>query len=344
VTLAITQTFDELPQVAVRGGTTPEDFARIVAAEEPVVLKDALEGWPALAAGRQSVTAMNTYLKSLDAGRPAPVLEARAASDGWFMYQPDLRDFSFAHRERRIGETLDHIERLLDQPDAPFIAVQSLPLAEHMPGFLRENPAPFLPSRVLPRIWIGGKVRTQTHNDPDHNLACVVAGRRRFLLFPPEQVSNLYIGPIDRAFPPPLSLVNTEAPDFDQYPRFHRALAAARIAWLDAGDVLFIPKYWWHHVTSLAPYNVLVNYWWGNDAQGLDRAMDCFLTALLALKDLPPRERAYWREMFGSHVFRSDGDDPVAHIPPALQGLLGHLSPAVRAKLRQQLKMAYLKS
>jgi hypothetical protein len=236
------------------------------------------------------------------------------------------------------------MERLLGQPDAPFIAIQSLPLAEHMPQFMRANPAPLLPPQVMPRIWIGGKVRTQTHHDPDHNLACVVAGRRRFLLFPPEQVSNLYVGPIDRPFPPPLSLVNPEAPDFERYPKFRRALAAARIAWLDAGDALFIPKYWWHHVTSLEPFNVLVNYWWGNDAKGLDRAMDCFLTALLALKDLPPRERAYWREMFETHVFRAAGDDPVAHIPQALQGLLGPLSPAMRQKLRQQLKMAYLKS
>ena len=344
MTLTITQSFDALPQVAARGETSAEDFAAMVVAEEPVIFKNALAGWPALAAGRESVATMNAYLKSLDAGKPAPILEARAASDGWFMYQPDLRDFSFAHRERRIGETLDHMERLLGQADAPFIAIQSLPLAEHMPEFMRANPAPFLPPTVLPRIWIGGKVRTQTHHDPDHNLACVVAGRRRFLLFPPEQVANLYVGPIDRPFPPPLSLVNPEAPDFERYPKFRRALAAARIAWLEAGDALLIPKYWWHHVTSLEPYNVLVNYWWGNDAKGLERAIDCFLTALLALKDLPPRERAYWREMFETHVFRPDGGDPVAHIPPALQGLLGPLSPAMRQKLRQQLKMAYLKS
>jgi len=343
VTLEITQSFDDLPRIAARGETTALEFAEIVRAEEPVVLKQSVTGWPAVAAGRESVTAMNAYLKSLDAGKPAQVLEARASSDGWFMYRPDLRDFSFSHRERRIGETLDHMERLLGQPDAPYIAIQSLPLAEHMPGFARANPAPVLPPQVPPRIWIGGKVRTQTHHDPEHNLACVVTGRRRFLLFPPEQVSNLYVGPIDRPFPPPLSLVNPEAPDFEKYPRFRRALAAARVAWLDAGDALFIPKYWWHHVTSLEPHNVLVNYWWGNDAKGLERAIDCFLTALLALKDLPPRERAYWREMFETHVFRSDGGDPVAHIPPELRGLLGPLSPALRARLRQQLKMAYLK-
>jgi hypothetical protein len=149
---------------------------------------------------------------------------------------------------------------------------------------------------------------------------------------------------MDKPFPPPLSLVNPEAPDLDKFPRFRRALAAASTAYLSAGDAIFIPKYWWHHVTSLERFNVLINYWWGNDAKGLERPYECFLTALLALKNLPPRERTYWKEMFDTHVFRLHGDDPVAHIPTALQGLLGQMSPATRAELKQQLKMIYLKS
>jgi hypothetical protein len=118
-------------------------------------------------------------------------------------------------------------------------------------------------------------------------------------------------------------------------------LQAARVAHLAAGDAIFMPKYWWHHVTSLEPYNVLVNYWWGNDARGLERPMECFLTALLAIKHLPPGERAYWRAMFDAYIF---GEDPVAHIPVALRGLLGRLDPELRARLKQQLRLTYLKS
>jgi hypothetical protein len=69
--------------------------------------------------------------------------------------------------------------------------------------------------------------------------------------------------------------------------------------------------------------------------------MECFLTALLAIKHLPPGERAYWRAMFDSYIF---GEDAVAHIPVALQGLLGKLDPELRARLKQQLKLTYLKS
>jgi Cupin-like domain len=342
------QDLDALPRIPVQRPDSVAAFQAIVAAEEPAVIEGALEHWPALAAGRSSAAAMNEYLKSIDTGDFIEVLEAPPETQGWFFYAPDLRGFNFSHRRRRVGETLDHLLRSLGEPKAPFIAIQSLPIANHLPEFIRANPAPFLPPHVLPRLWVGGAVRTQTHQDPEHNLACVVAGRRRFLLFPPEQVANLYIGPIDKAFPPPLSLVDPLAPDFDRFPKFRLALRAARVAHLEAGDAIFMPKHWWHHVTSLEPYNVLVNYWWGNDARGLERPMECFLTALLALKDLPSGERAYWRAMFDTYIFRihdeEAGADPVAHIPAALQGLLGKLDPELRARLKQQLRMIYLKS
>jgi hypothetical protein len=342
------QDLDALPRIPVQRVDSAAAFQAIVAAEEPVVIEGALEHWPALAAGRSSAAAMNEYLKSLDTGSFIEVLEAPPQTQGRFFYTQDLRGFNFSHRRRRMAETLDHLLCALGEPNAPFIAIQSLPLANHLPGFVERNSVSFLPPHVLPRLWVGGAVRTQTHHDPEHNLACVIAGRRRFLLFPPEQVANLYVGPIDKPFPPPLSLVDPTAPDFDRFPRFRRALRSARVAHLAAGDAIFMPKYWWHHVTSLEPYNVLVNYWWSDDARGLERPMECFLTALLAIKHLPRGERAYWQAMFETYIFRiqgeAAGEDPVAHIPAALQGLLGKLDPELRSRLKQQLRMTYLKS
>jgi hypothetical protein len=209
-----------------------------------------------------------------------------------------------------------------------------------LPDFLAQNPMSLLP-KIGPLLWLGGRVRTQIHNDRDHNLACVIAGRRRFVLFPPEQVVNLYIGPIDN--PPPLSLVDLEAPDFSRFPRFAKALTSAQSAELGPGDALFMPRYWWHHVTSHDPYNAMVNYWWGTRAQGLEDPYDCFLSALLAIKDLPAPERNYWQAMFDAYVFQSEGS-AVEHIPPELQGVLGTMGPGTRAALRQKLKASSLKS
>lgn len=327
---------DSLPRVEKRGVTGAEDFAAIVAAGEPVIIQRLFDTWPALAAAMQGAATLDAYFRRLDRGAPVPVMEAPARHKGQFAYGPDLREFTFTKRQAPLGATLGRIESLIGQPDAPTLAIQMLRLDQAMPGFVEHNPMPLLPG-TGPRLWLGGAVHTRTHNDRDHNLACVIAGRRRFVLFPPDQLSNLYIGPPDN--PPPLSLVDPEAPDLARFPRYAEAIAAARVAFLEPGEALFMPRYWWHHVTSLDPYNAMVNYWWG----GSDEPIDAFLTALLAFRDLPPGERDYWREMIAAYVFAERGD-VLSHIPALLQGSLGPLSPSARAALRRQLRAALLKS
>jgi hypothetical protein len=328
-----------LPSIPVASIKTAAELDRAAKASRPLVLQGLIDHWPALAAGRHSPSALNAYLKSMDCGIPAPVREAPASTQGRFGYSADLREFTFSTRQRSIGETLDRIERQGVGPNAAIIAIQMLPLATHLPDFVQQNPMSLLP-QIGPLLWLGGRVRTQIHHDRDHNLACVIAGRRRFVLFPPEQVRNLYIGPIDN--PPPLSVVDLEAPDFSRFPRFEQALATAQTAVLGPGDALLMPRHWWHHVTSLDPYNVLVNYWWGTQAQGLENPYDCFLAALLALKDLSSPERIYWQAMFNAYVFQSEGN-AVEHIPPELRGVLGMIGSRIRAALKQKLKSSFLK-
>ena len=329
---------DRLPRVASRRRPSPTDFAAIVAAGMPVVLKGLFDDWVALAAGRASPGRLIAYIAGLDRGASVPVMEAPARAKGRFAYRADMREFSFTRRSAPLRDTLARIEGLIGQADAPTVAIQMLPLADALPDFVAQNPMPLLPADTGPRLWLGGAVKTQTHNDPDHNLACVIAGRRRFLLFPPDQVANLYIGPLDN--PPPLSLVDPEAPDLDRFPRFRGAMAAARVALLEPGDAIFVPRYWWHHVTSLDPFNAMVNYWWGGSESGLDTPNNIFLAALLALRDLPPGERAYWQAMFDTHVFGGSAHS-AGHIPENLRGVLGVMRADERAALRRRLLAAF---
>jgi hypothetical protein len=331
---------DMLPAVATATAETAADIDALLSLGTPVIVKGAIEHWPALAAGRQSPAALGAYLKAMDRGAPVPVMEASSGSGGRFGYAVDLREFSFTKRQRPLGETLDRIDRGTTTPGAPYVAIQMLPLATQMPDLVRDNPMPLVPASATPRLWLGGAVKTQIHNDRDHNLACVIAGHRRFVLFPPEQVANLYIGPLDN--PPPLSLVDPEAADFAKFPRFRTALAAARVAHLGPGDALLMPRYWWHHVTSQSPWNAMINYWWGDAPRGLGHAHDAFLTALLAIKGLPAAERDYWRAMFDTHVFDETGP-AVAHIPPLLRGPLGEMRAHERAALKRQLRLTMLK-
>jgi hypothetical protein len=329
---------DRLPPVATATAASREDIDALLARAEPALLKGAIDDWPALAAGRSPAT-FNTYLKDRDSGAPVPLMEAPPSSGGRFGYAADLREFSFTKRTRPLGETLDRIANASATRGSSYLAIQMLPLDAQMPRFVSDNPMSLVPANARPKLWLGGPVKTQIHNDRDHNLACVVAGRRRFVLFPPEQVANLYVGPLDN--PPPLSLVDPEAPDLDAFPRFRDALDAARVAHLGPGDALLMPRYWWHHVTSHDPYNAMVNYWWGDVPAGFGDPYDAFLAALLALKPLTEQERGYWRAMFDLHVF---GEDGAAHLPPGARGMLGGMTPSLGAALKQHLKKAALKS
>jgi hypothetical protein len=150
-----------------------------------------------------------------------------------------------------------------------------------------------------------------------NNIACCVVGRRRFTLFPPEQVENLYPGPLDMTpGGQAVSMVDFDAPDFERFPRFKDALAAAQVADLEPGDVLVYPALWWHQVEALDPFNVLVNYWW-NAAPGLHGHPHEHPAARPAQPARPARFREAGLEaLFDYYVF-GPADRAGAHLPEA---------------------------
>src|SRR4030095_14045724 len=138
----------------------------------------------------------------------------------------------------------------------------AIPIPTQLPGFALNNVLDLMSPATEPKIWISNRVTVQTHFDMSYNVACVVAGRRRFTLIPPDQLENMYVGPLEFTLAgPPISMVRIEAPDLEKYPPFSAALAAAQFAELEPGDALFIPYMWWHHVEARDRFNVLVNYW-----------------------------------------------------------------------------------
>jgi hypothetical protein len=180
------------------------------------------------------------------------------------------------------------------------------------------------------------------HYDTLDNLACVIAGRRRFTLYPPDAISDLYVGPIDLTMAgQPVSLAASSAPDPERYPRFEQVKGLALEAELGPGDALYLPKLWWHQVESHDPVNAMANYWWDAFASGPDAPYASLMLALIAICERPPAERAAWRAFFDHYVFRPDGH-PLEHLPPERHGVLGPLRPdnygVIRSRILNTLK------
>jgi hypothetical protein len=249
-------------------------FAAATAAQRPVVLRGLVRHWPSVREAMQSPEALCGYLMGFDCGGACDTVLMPPDAQGRLFYSADMKGFNFARSKRTVSAVIEQIARYSQFPLAPAVAMQSALLSECLPGFAAANAAPFLAGDVQPRLWLGNEVVTPAHFDESHNLACVVSGRRRFTLFPPEQASNLYIGPLEFApTPTPISLVSFRAPDFARFPRFHDALASAQVAELEPGDALYIPSLWWHHVESIGLLNTMVNYWWSAPAaHGLSKA------------------------------------------------------------------------
>jgi hypothetical protein len=323
-----------LPEVASIAVRDRAGFERdVLGADEPIVMRGLAEGWPAVAAARAGVPAAIAYLKRFDTGRPIEVFLGKPAIRGRFFYREDFSGFNFARQKAPLGAVLDKLAELAGDPDPPAVYAGAAAASEHAPGFVRDNLMPLLAEADrFPRLWVGNATTVAPHFDQSRNVAVVVAGRRRFTLFPPDQLPNLYVGPLDFTMAgQPASMVDPAAPDLARFPRFAEALAHARTALLEPGDAIFLPPLWWHQVEASGPFNVLVNYWWGEPAEG--SPFTALVHALLAVRDLPQAEREAWRGMFDHYVFGQSGADPVAHLPPAARGILGPSSPERTRKI-----------
>lgn len=303
-------------------------FNDIAPAQKPVIIRGFALNWPLVAAAQQGPGDFVAYLKQFYNGKKARMVVAPPAANKRFYYNDDMTGVNYLSGEERVDLFLGRLLELMDRDVYPAISMQNSLTSEILPGLVNDNSADFFPD-LEPRLWIGNEGIVSAHYDGSDNLACVVAGRRRFVLFPPQQTGNLYPGPLN--FTPagaPTSLVDLNNPDFSRFPLFKYALAEAYSAELAPGDAIFIPMLWWHHVESLEKVNALMNYWWnGSSAPNAvsPSPIDSLNLALLAMRDMTAKQRDAWRCLFDHYLFKQ-GIDPASYIPKHQQHLLGELS------------------
>lgn len=323
-------TFEDITQVHF--------FEEIYPLKKPVVLKGLVSDWPAVIAANESNTAYIDYLKSCYQGMPVTLTTADKSAANRLFYTDDWLRVNFSERRIKLTPVLDKLLSEVANPTSDTFYVGSTPTKLCIPKFSQENVLPLLSHiDAIESIWIGNKSRVAAHYDVPENIACVTSGKRRFTLFPPEQINNLYTGRYD--FTPagqPISLVDFNNPDFEQHPKFKEAIKHGLVADLEPGDAIYIPRLWWHQVEGLGDINTLINYWWRDVPDYLPQPTDALKHAMLAIGHLSADEKRDWLSLFEHLVFNQD-EQPLAHLPEDKRGAFGSISPENVALIKDYL-------
>lgn len=323
-----------LAPLEVIEGLKPQSIPeRVFASDKPLVLKGLVAEWPAVDACSRSLALAARYLTNYWTEKPVTVYVGDNI-DGRFGYNDDFTGFNFKSGTAHLGQVFQKLAEQAGQESPQSIYVGSTAVDRWLPGFRAENDLAIPADDVLVSFWLGNKTRISAHYDFPDNVACVVAGKRRFTLFPPEQIDNLYVGPLEHTpAGQAISLVDFENPDFERYPKFRKALDSAISHELEPGDAIFIPSMWWHHVEALEDFNLLVNYWWIPAPHSMGSPTSALLHAILSVRDLPERQRMAWKKVFDHYVFEAD-ESVYAHIPESGRGWLAPLNETSARQLR----------
>ncbi|MGL5839787.1 MAG: cupin-like domain-containing protein [Sphingorhabdus sp.] len=326
--------FGGSPRIEERTVDNPADLDALLAgARAPFVIRGLAADWPLVKAGKESFKAARDYIASHARNMPFTVSIAEPGNDGRLFYNTAM-GMNFRMERAKLPEIFEAIEAQEGSADAQTIYLGSVDLHDYFDGLHEANHVDLGSRKPLCSIWIGGPTRIAAHNDVPDNLACCAVGQRRFIVFPPEQFGNLYLGPLDNTpAGPTVSMVDFRTPDFVAHPRFKEAMAHAQIADLEAGDAIFVPSMWWHHVEATSAFNVLVNYWWRNVPAWMGQPHDALFHAILSIRDLPQADKALWRALFDHYVFEN-GVEVADHIPPEGRGILAPLTAESAGRLR----------
>lgn len=306
---------------------------------QPVVLRGAAKDWPFVRESMNSDEAAVAYLERFYKDKPVNTIVADPSENGRLFYRGDSKELNYREAPQLLSNVLKGLLQQKNADEPLGIAIQAISASDCLPGLEEENPNTFVPAGTKARVWIGNRVTVAPHFDVADNLACVMAGRRRFILFPSEQTANLYPGPLDvTPANVPISMVSLDRPELDRFPRYRDAMKAAVVAELGPGDAIYIPCMWWHGVQSLSPFNVLMNYWWSADAVAARHPYGALLhLAYVLYRGTPSEHRQAWRALYDHYVFQTGGD-PTEALAPGQRYRGRDIEPEKVAQLKDALR------
>ena len=313
-------------------------MAAVADSDQPFVIRGLASDWALVRRAGVSDDAVLEYLGGFAMDVPVLACMGEHADQGRVFYNEDLSGMNFKEVETRMQAVLDKLAEIMGEAHPPTVYLGSTEVDYCLPGMAADNALDLAGVRATVRLWLSNRHRVAAHYDVLENIAITCAGRRRFILFPPEQLENLYVGPIE--FTPagqPVSMVDFENPDFERFPRFAEAIKHARVAEMEPGDGIYIPSMWWHHVEGLARLNILVNHWWVPVPMYFGAPMDALMHAILSIRDLPESQREAWRAFFDHYIFRP-GPKTADHLPVDRRGMLDPLTENAARRIRMLLR------
>jgi hypothetical protein len=241
----------------------------------------------------------------------------------------------------RFAEFAERLLPAISDSESDVLYMQAHPVPEGSPLDQAAPPLPYLQRWTPPsrQIWIGsGRQVVNLHRDFSFNLISMYEGTKRVALFPPHALGDLYPSPLHKLVGSTEgSLVRLLSFDREKFPRIERLMGQGQLAVLNAGDVLYIPPRWWHHVESFG-LNVMINSFIPDlDMEMHSRMIANFYQAMGLFADLPPLMRSaygllYRRQAFSvgqSHVGPElmEDEDPSTYVPNlrTLAGISEHL-------------------
>lgn len=242
---------NEIPRVHRPNAAT--FFRDYVQRNRPAILTGIVTEWDAFRLWSRE------YLKAKAGSVEAAISVTRAKT---FTFNFETKRYD--HVKMTFGEYLDRIvDQKDDAPERLYLMAKPIAL---FPMLTQDAPvqqflAEYVPSvkDVYPNLWFGptGNI-SPLHYDLAHNFLSQITGRKKAVLYDARDFSNLYPNSC-LSGASNLSRVDIEQPDLARFPRFPRARRME--CELKAGEVLFIPVYWWHQVYTLET-SASINVWW----------------------------------------------------------------------------------
>jgi len=217
------------PVTRVSNLSKAEYRSRFLRPHRPVVIERLTEGWPA----REKWTI--DYLQRVAGETEVPLYDGQTRA-GQYQYAPATR--------MTLAEYLGRL-----QAGDRSLRIFSFNILSAMPALARDISFPDIGLPLFRKIAFlfaggaGAKVAMHYDIDLPDLLLCHFGGRKRVLLFPPDQSRAMYRVPFSFST---LREVDFDHPDYARFPALKRL--AGQVAILNHGDVLYIPSGWWHYV------------------------------------------------------------------------------------------------